>query len=105
MGYPRILVLVYRFLYGLYATVYPWLYGYDSPFKLQNINPEFHPMLMVAAGGAALIALWYCFCRYPNLRQYPRPPLKTVISTGDPWGGRTLEWSISSPAPFYNFCR
>ncbi|MER1720988.1 cbb3-type cytochrome c oxidase subunit I, partial [Proteus terrae] len=22
----------------------------------QNINPEFHPMLMVAAGGAALIA-------------------------------------------------
>ncbi|WP_434800222.1 hypothetical protein, partial [Escherichia coli] len=23
--------------------------------------------------------------------------------TGDPWGGRTLEWSISSPAPFYNF--
>ncbi|WP_217593127.1 cbb3-type cytochrome c oxidase subunit I [Cohnella sp. GbtcB17] len=22
---------------------------------------------------------------------------------GDPWGGRTLEWSIPSPAPFYNF--
>jgi len=23
--------------------------------------------------------------------------------TGDPWSGRTLEWSISSPAPLYNF--
>jgi cytochrome o ubiquinol oxidase subunit 1 len=24
-------------------------------------------------------------------------------TTGDPWGGRTLEWSTASPAPFYNF--
>ncbi len=23
--------------------------------------------------------------------------------TGDPWGGRTLEWSVPSPAPVYNF--
>ena len=23
--------------------------------------------------------------------------------TGDPWNGRTLEWSVPSPAPFYNF--
>lgn len=25
--------------------------------------------------------------------------------TGDPWNGRTLEWSTSSPAPVYNFAR
>lgn len=24
-------------------------------------------------------------------------------TTGDPWNGRTLEWSVPSPAPFYNF--
>lgn len=24
-------------------------------------------------------------------------------TTGDPWNGRTLEWSIPSPAPYYNF--
>lgn len=24
-------------------------------------------------------------------------------TTGDPWNGRTLEWSVSSPAPYYNF--
>ena len=26
-------------------------------------------------------------------------------TTGDPWNGRTLEWSMPSPAPFYNFAR
>jgi len=25
--------------------------------------------------------------------------------TGDPWDGRTLEWSLPSPAPLYNFAR
>ena len=25
------------------------------------------------------------------------------VATGDPWDGRTLEWSISSPPPEYNF--
>ena len=24
-------------------------------------------------------------------------------TTGDPWGGRTLEWLTASPPPFYNF--
>lgn len=28
---------------------------------------------------------------------------KNVDTTGDPWDGRTLEWSTVSPAPFYNF--
>jgi cytochrome o ubiquinol oxidase subunit 1 len=26
-------------------------------------------------------------------------------ATGDPWDGRTLEWSVPSPAPSYNFAR
>lgn len=26
-----------------------------------------------------------------------------IDATGDPWNGRTLEWSVPSPAPFYNF--
>lgn len=28
---------------------------------------------------------------------------QNVDSTGDPWDGRTLEWSTVSPPPFYNF--
>jgi cytochrome o ubiquinol oxidase subunit 1 len=28
---------------------------------------------------------------------------QTIDKTGDPWNGRTLEWSTTSPAPIYNF--
>ena len=28
---------------------------------------------------------------------------RLLDATGDPWGGRTLEWSVPSPAPAYNF--
>lgn len=28
---------------------------------------------------------------------------QNLDTTGDPWDGRTLEWSTASPAPFYNF--
>lgn len=28
---------------------------------------------------------------------------RTTDTTGDPWNGRTLEWSTRSPVPFYNF--
>lgn len=28
---------------------------------------------------------------------------KFADTTGDPWNGRTLEWSVPSPAPYYNF--
>lgn len=56
----------------------------------------------VAAFGAVLIALGIAsfliqlvvsFVRRESLRD----------TTGDPWNGRTLEWSTSSPPPAYNF--
>ncbi|MGF7229363.1 MAG: cytochrome o ubiquinol oxidase subunit I, partial [Candidatus Saccharibacteria bacterium] len=28
---------------------------------------------------------------------------QNLDTSGDPWDGRTLEWSTASPAPFYNF--
>ncbi len=28
---------------------------------------------------------------------------QTIDITGDPWDGRSLEWSTASPAPYYNF--
>jgi cytochrome o ubiquinol oxidase subunit 1 len=28
---------------------------------------------------------------------------QNIDTTGDPWNGRTLEWSTHSPVPFYNF--
>jgi cytochrome o ubiquinol oxidase subunit 1 len=28
---------------------------------------------------------------------------RLIDATGDPWDGRSLEWSVASPPPFYNF--
>ncbi|MDR6128444.1 cytochrome o ubiquinol oxidase subunit 1 [Sphingomonas sp. SORGH_AS802] len=50
--------------------------------------------LMIAAGiGAMLVQFWVSFRNREALRD----------TTGDPWGGRTLEWATSSPPPDYNF--
>lgn len=61
-----------------------------------------HPYLVVAALGAVIITCGVIFqilqlvISIKNRKEYKD-------TTGDPWGGRTLEWSIPSPAPFYNF--
>lgn len=50
--------------------------------------------LLIAAGiGSFLIQLVVSFLKRDQLRDV----------TGDPWNGRTLEWSTSSPPPQYNF--
>ena len=52
--------------------------------------------LMIAGGIGALLMQFYVSFRDRNtarLRDF----------TGDPWNGRTLEWSTSSPPPDYNF--
>jgi cytochrome o ubiquinol oxidase subunit 1 len=50
--------------------------------------------VLVALGIASMLMQF--FVSYRN-----REALRDV--TGDPWGGRTLEWSTSSPPPDYNF--
>ncbi|AFP85267.1 cytochrome o ubiquinol oxidase subunit I [secondary endosymbiont of Ctenarytaina eucalypti] len=68
----------------------------------QQIEPAFHPLLTVAAAGAGLIALGI-LCQVIQIIVSVRDREKNRDLTGDPWGGRTLEWSTSSPPPFYNF--
>jgi cytochrome o ubiquinol oxidase subunit 1 len=56
----------------------------------------------VAAFGAVLIALGIaCFLIQLVVSFIRRESLRDT--TGDPWNGRTLEWSTSSPPPAYNF--
>jgi cytochrome o ubiquinol oxidase subunit 1 len=65
-------------------------------------DPSLQIWFQFAAVGAVLIALGIAamliqfgvsFVRRESLRD----------TTGDPWNGRTLEWSTSSPPPAYNF--
>ncbi|MFX3576392.1 cytochrome o ubiquinol oxidase subunit I [Ralstonia mannitolilytica] len=56
----------------------------------------------LAALGAALIAVGIaCFLIQLVVSFLRREELRDT--TGDPWNGRTLEWSTSSPPPQYNF--
>ncbi|PZX24626.1 cytochrome o ubiquinol oxidase, subunit I [Cupriavidus phytorum] len=56
----------------------------------------------LAGVGALLIALGIgCFLVQLVVSFLRRESLRDV--TGDPWDGRTLEWSTSSPPPPYNF--
>ncbi|MFP3013221.1 MAG: cytochrome o ubiquinol oxidase subunit I [Arsenophonus sp. NC-QC1-MAG3] len=70
----------------------------------QNIDPQYHPMLIVASLGVALIAIGI-ICQVIQIIVSVRDRHKNRDFSGDPWDGRTLEWSTSSPAPFYNFAK
>ena len=61
-----------------------------------------HPWLIVAAGGALLI-LCGIGCQIVQLIVSIRTRDKRRDLTGDPWDGRTLEWSTASPPPEFNF--
>ncbi|WP_353846591.1 cytochrome o ubiquinol oxidase subunit I [Snodgrassella sp.] len=68
----------------------------------QHIDPAFHTLLCVAAAGAAIIALGVV-CMVIQVVVSCLHRKENLDVTGDPWDGRTLEWSTSSPVPFYNF--
>ncbi|SFS19229.1 cytochrome o ubiquinol oxidase subunit 1 [Dyella sp. OK004] len=65
-------------------------------------DPSLQIWFQIAAFGAVLIALGIaCMLIQFVVSFRRREALRDV--TGDPWGGRTLEWSTSSPPPAYNF--
>lgn len=68
----------------------------------QQIEPTFHPLLVIAAVGTVLIALGI-LCQVIQIVVSVRDRNQNCDHSGDPWDGRTLEWSTSSPPPFYNF--
>lgn len=65
-------------------------------------DPSLQIWFVIAACGAGLIALGVaCFFIQLIVSHFKRDQLRD--ETGDPWGGRTLEWATSSPPPQYNF--
>ncbi|MDP4024030.1 cytochrome o ubiquinol oxidase subunit I [Methylobacterium sp. NEAU 140] len=71
--------------------------------RMQHFDdPSLQIWFVIAALGAGLIALGIAaqiIMFVVSIRR--REQLRDL--TGDPWGGRTLEWSTSSPPPDYNF--
>jgi cytochrome o ubiquinol oxidase subunit I len=69
---------------------------------VEYFNPAYWPYTIVALIGAALIlcALGALAVQlFVSILQRD----ETRVFAGDPWNGRTLEWSISAPPPEYNF--
>jgi cytochrome o ubiquinol oxidase subunit 1 len=67
-----------------------------------NAATGYQPFFIVAGIGALIIAVGVGF----QILQFIVSFLQrndNLDLTGDPWDGRTLEWSTASPAPFYNF--
>lgn len=61
--------------------------------------------LFIAAGIGALIITLGFVMQVIQLYVSIRDRNNSKDTTGDPWDGRTLEWSTSSPAPHYNFAK
>ena len=65
-------------------------------------DPSLQIWFQIAAIGAVLILFGIlCFLVQIAVSILRREQLRDT--TGDPWDGRTLEWSTSSPPPAYNF--
>ena len=67
-------------------------------------DPSLQIWFLIAAFGAFLVALGILsqlIMFYVSIRDRNTDRLRDT--TGDPWGGRTLEWATSSPPPAYNF--
>jgi cytochrome o ubiquinol oxidase subunit 1 len=63
---------------------------------------SWQPWLLVAAAGAAVIFAGVV-CQIVQLVVSIRAREELRDVTGDPWNGRTLEWSTASPPPAWNF--
>ncbi|WCF05900.1 cbb3-type cytochrome c oxidase subunit I [Paenibacillus thiaminolyticus] len=66
-------------------------YGWDKGWWEMNLVSTIGAVLM---GIAFLLQVWQIVY---SVKYAP------TDTTGDPWNGRTLEWSIPSPAPHHNF--
>jgi cytochrome o ubiquinol oxidase subunit I len=92
-------------LTGFYFAFMPlYVLGFMGVTRRMNHfeDPSLQIWFIIAAFGALLIAggiAAFLIQIFVSIKR--RETLRDV--TGDPWHGRTLEWSTSSPPPSYNF--
>jgi cytochrome o ubiquinol oxidase subunit 1 len=98
------------------AAFWCWLVGFYVAFmplyvlgllgmtrRMQHYDvPEWHPWLIVASCGAALI-MGGIALQIIQLVVSVRHRASLRDETGDPWDGRSLEWATASPPPAFNF--
>ncbi len=102
-GWGRAAALLW--IVGFSFTFLPlyWLGLQGMPRRSVTFSdPAFQPSMWLALFGAALI-LSALTCLAVQLWVSIRGRDRLAVPLGDPWNGRSLEWSIPSPPPAYNF--
>ncbi len=92
-------------LVGFYLAFMPlYALGFmGMPRRLVHYdNPLWQPYLVTALVGTLLIFAGI-LCQILQLTLSIQQRRLLQENTGDPWNGRTLEWSIPCPAPAWNF--
>nr|WP_294504821.1 cytochrome o ubiquinol oxidase subunit I [uncultured Rhodopila sp.] len=98
------------------AAFWCWLVGFYVAFmplyvlglmgmtrRMQHYDvPAWHPWLLVAAFGAAIITVAIGL-QVAQLVVSIRRREELRDLTGDPWNGRSLEWATPSPPPAFNY--
>jgi cytochrome o ubiquinol oxidase subunit 1 len=98
------------------AAFWCWFIGFHLAFmplyvvglmgmtrRLQHYDVlAWRPWLLVAEAGAVVIFAGI-ICQIVQLVVSIRHREQLRDATGDPWNGRTLEWSTASPPPAWNF--
>jgi cytochrome o ubiquinol oxidase subunit I len=98
------------------AAFWCWFFGFYLAFmplyvlglmgmtrRMQHYDvPAWHPWLLVAAAGVVVI-LAGIGLQIAQLVVSIRHREQLRDTTGDPWNGRSLEWSTASPPPAFNF--
>jgi cytochrome o ubiquinol oxidase subunit 1 len=81
------------YILGLMGVTRRMSHFEDMSLQIWFQIAAFGAFLIALGIGAFLVQLVVSYRRRESLRDW----------TGDPWNGRTLEWSTSSPPPAYNF--
>jgi cytochrome o ubiquinol oxidase subunit 1 len=114
--FPKIFGFKLNERLGRYAF-WCWLVGFLLAFvplyilglmgatrRLDHYDPSlgWQQLFIVAGIGVAIIGLGVAF-QILQVIVSIKDRHKNLDKTGDPWDGRTLEWSVASPPPVYNF--
>ena len=86
---------------GLNVTFFPQfiLGSRGMPRRYYNYLPEFQPLHQLSTLGAYMLGAGFLLTAAYLIASLK----KKADAPANPWGARTLEWTVSSPPPYYNF--
>ena len=100
-GMASALCWIIGFMLAFFPLYALGLLGYPRR-SLGYFDPIYTPYMEVAFAGAWVILAAFA-CLFIQLFVSVRRRREYAVPAGDPWDGRSLEWSLPAPPPEYNF--